>query len=66
MASLRVAAPKMASMAAANSVKVARSPMVSQFTRAYSGTYTTIAPPPLLIDGTKSVLGIDDAKRILR
>lgn len=40
--SLRMAAPKMASMAAQSSVKVARSPMMksqqlSKFTRAYSG-----------------------------
>ncbi|WPG97741.1 Hypothetical protein R9X50_00052200 [Acrodontium crateriforme] len=35
--SLRMAAPKMASMAAQSSVKVARSPMMAQkFTRAYS------------------------------
>jgi len=40
--SLRMAAPKMASMAAQSSVKVARSPMtkaqqLQKFTRAYSG-----------------------------
>jgi hypothetical protein len=36
--SLRMAAPKMAQMAAQSSVKVARSPMMAQkFTRAYSG-----------------------------
>jgi len=40
--SLRMAAPKMASMAAQSSVKVARSPMMKsqqlqKFTRAYSG-----------------------------
>jgi len=41
--SLRMAAPKMASVAAQSSVKVARSPMIKaqqlqKFTRAYSGT----------------------------
>ncbi|KAK5682627.1 hypothetical protein LTS10_005755 [Elasticomyces elasticus] len=64
--SLRMAAPKMASMAASSSVKVARSPMmksqqVQKFTRAYSAAtrsntaFSTIKRTSTLLNSARQV-----------